>query len=69
MSGETRIMVDRLFEIDDNQPYFWGYNGYNPSNVDNRTFRMGDNSSELGNNLFKMLKLLQSGTSSIKLTT
>ena len=52
--GETRIMGDKLLEIEDKQPHFRGYNGYNPSNVDNNSFRIDDNSSELDNNLFKM---------------
>lgn len=51
-------MGDKLFEIDDNQFYFRGYNGYNLFNVDNCMFWMGDNLFELGNNLFKMFKLL-----------
>ena len=52
---------DKLLEIDDKQPYFRGYNGYNLSNVDNNSRRMGDNSSELGNNLFKMRRTVSNG--------
>ena len=48
-------------EIDDKQPYFRGYNGYNLSNVDNNSFRMGDNSSELGNDLSKMRGTVSNG--------